>query len=50
MITSIIIAIIFALGAIICYVCVATGAQADYERKLREEKENELYGQDYNQY
>ena len=46
MITSIIIAIVFAFGALVCYAAIAVGARAEErERQKWEDYKNELYGQ-----
>jgi hypothetical protein len=45
MITAIIIAIVFAFGALICYAAVCAGARADrMSERYREEHKNELHG------
>ena len=49
MITAIIIAIIFAFGALVCYASCAAAARADKISELyMEEHKNELHGQNKN--
>ena len=49
MITAIIIAIIFAFGALVCYASCAAAARADKISELyKEEHKNELHGQNKN--
>ena len=45
MITAIIIAIVFAFGALICYASICAGARADrMNEQYREEHKHELHG------
>ena len=49
MITAIIIAIVFAFGALICYASCVAAARADrMSEKYMEEHKNELHGQNKN--
>lgn len=49
MITAIIIAIVFAFGALVCYASCAAAARADeMNEKYMEEHKNELHGQNKN--